>query len=100
MIIILDLKILSFELGPVRYSGEQFFAALRLVIHAEGGDGVDRGLAFVQGLLFFSFFCSCCVSFTADTCLHVLSFSLSYLSDYILWSMQMLIMFLTQLTQT
>ncbi|KIM72128.1 hypothetical protein PILCRDRAFT_16427 [Piloderma croceum F 1598] len=29
--------------------GGQFFAALRLVIHAEGGDGVDCGLAFVQG---------------------------------------------------
>ena len=32
-------------------TGGQFFAALRLVIHAELGDGVDRGLAFVQGAL-------------------------------------------------
>jgi hypothetical protein len=36
-------------------TGGQFFAALRLVIHAELGDGVDRGLAFVQGALSFRF---------------------------------------------
>ena len=35
--------------------GGQFFAALRMVIHAEGGDGVDHGLAFVQSSLFFFF---------------------------------------------
>ncbi|KIJ63004.1 hypothetical protein HYDPIDRAFT_176112 [Hydnomerulius pinastri MD-312] len=30
-------------------TGGQFFAALRLVVHAESGKGVDRTLAFVQG---------------------------------------------------
>ena len=30
-------------------TGGQFFAALRLVIHARSGKGVDRALAFVQG---------------------------------------------------
>ncbi|KII91426.1 hypothetical protein PLICRDRAFT_508026 [Plicaturopsis crispa FD-325 SS-3] len=31
-------------------TGGQFFAALRLVLHAEQGKGVDKGLAFVQGV--------------------------------------------------
>lgn len=31
-------------------SGGQFFAALRLVVHAESGKQVDRSLAFVQGM--------------------------------------------------
>lgn len=35
--------------------GGEFFAALRSVIHAEGGDGIDRGLAFVQGTFLFRF---------------------------------------------
>lgn len=30
-------------------TGGQFFAALRLVIHAKSGKGLDRTLAFVQG---------------------------------------------------
>jgi hypothetical protein len=30
-------------------TGGQFFAALRLVLHAASGKGVDRTLAFVQG---------------------------------------------------
>jgi len=32
-------------------TGGQFFAALRLVLHAVSGKGVDRTLAFVQGML-------------------------------------------------
>lgn len=32
-------------------TGGQFFAALRLVVHAEAGEGFDKGLAFVQGEL-------------------------------------------------
>jgi len=83
MIIILDLKILSFELGPVRYSGEQFFAALRLVIHAEGGDGVDRGLAFVQSS-FFSFLLfvvSIVYCGRLSACVHLFT---SYLSCHII----------------
>lgn len=30
-------------------TGAEFFAALRLVIHVEGGKEIDRSLAFVQG---------------------------------------------------
>lgn len=30
-------------------TGGQFFAALRLVLHAKSGKGVDQTLAFVQG---------------------------------------------------
>lgn len=31
-------------------TGGQFFAAIRLVLHAASGKGVDRTLAFVQGV--------------------------------------------------
>ena len=30
-------------------TGGQFFAAFRLVVHAQEGESVERGLAFVQG---------------------------------------------------
>ena len=42
-------------------SGGQFFAALRLVVHAEAGKGVDRGLAFVQGAFLGRFLIHSCV---------------------------------------
>ncbi|KAF5380141.1 hypothetical protein D9615_006307 [Tricholomella constricta] len=35
-------------------SGGQFFAALRLVVHAENGKAIERGLAFVQGRALFT----------------------------------------------
>lgn len=44
------LKFFSPTLAQTDYlSGGQFFAALRLVVHAESGKNVDRALAFVQG---------------------------------------------------
>lgn len=44
------LKLFSPNLGhDDTISGSEFFAALRLVIHAEGGKDVERSLAFVQG---------------------------------------------------
>lgn len=36
-------------------TGGQFFAALRLVVHVEGGEGVDRSLAFIQGVYYVSY---------------------------------------------
>ena len=47
----------------VTLTGGQFFAAFRLVVHTQEGEGVDRGLAFVQGeFVFTSFLCLLCGS--------------------------------------
>ena len=52
------LKLFSPNLAPTdSLSGGEFFAVLRLVVHAEKGKEVDRSLAFVQGMCDLSDIC-------------------------------------------
>jgi hypothetical protein len=45
------LKLFSPNLSPAdTLSGGEFFAVLRLVMHAQSGKSVDRTLVFVQGI--------------------------------------------------
>lgn len=47
------LKFFSPSLSPAdTLSGGEFFAVLRLVLHAQNGKSVDRTLVFVQGILY------------------------------------------------